>query len=596
MADCQGGTTSLSSIGKCATSSCSCHGLETPALRQAQEDLFMDNPSEGQAREWKEQYRLTTKEQPEHRRQRRNLSGIPLKPLYLPSDVRPSYDDALGFPGQYPFTRGVYPSMYRGQQWSRRMLVGHEAPETWNARMRRMFAAGQTAASMVPCNVIVRGFDVDEVDKHLVGTCGTPVCTIRDIEICYEGMPIDRLSVAFQDMAPFTAVAMYLAMAKRRGVPVSSLRGTTAQSDFISHFIACHLAFRIALEGQPRLLVDHVKYCTQHMPHWNPVSILGQNLQQAGATPLQELAFTLSVGIFYVDLLTKAGLPVDSFAPRFTFFFDVTSSLFEEVAKFRAARRIWAKVLKERFGAKDPRSLRMKFHAQTSGRELIREQAMNNVTRVSMQALGAVLGGCQSLHTDCWDEPFGAPAEEAARLALMTQNVIAEETGVADVIDPLGGSYYVEALTDEMEQRAWGYIERIDAMGGMLEATKRGFPHAEIARSSLEYQRAIDRGERVLVGLNAYQVPEDIDGRFTIERPDLALVESQIERTKAVRRERNAARAQAAIDGLHRAFDDPQTNTFEAVLNAVEADLTHGEIVRIFRERLGEGRTLTGIL
>ncbi|MBI2864920.1 MAG: methylmalonyl-CoA mutase [Chloroflexi bacterium] len=554
----------------------------------------MGAASDDRAKEWEEQYRCAM-EATDCRGERKNLSGIPLKPLYTPADVASDHDGALGFPGQYPYTRGVYPGMYRRRQWSRRMLIGVDAPETWNARQKRMIDAGQTAVAMVVCNVFLLGLDVDEVEKELVGTCGTPLSTLKDMEICYDSLPIDRLSVAMNDCAPFTAEAMYFTMTKRRGVPADCLKGTTNQADFISHYVSCHMQHRFALESYPRLFVDHTKYCIERMPHWNPLSIIGQHMQQSGATPLQELAFTLASGLYYVDLCVKAGLPVDSFAPRFTFFFDVTQSIFEEVAKFRAARRIWAKALKERFGAKDPRSWRLKFHAQTSGRELTREQAMNNVTRVAMQALAAVLGGCQSLHTDAWDELFGPPGEEAARVALMSQAVIAEETGVADVIDPLGGSYYVEALTDEMERRAWEYIDKIDRMGGMLEATKRGFPQTEILNSALSYQRAIDRGEKVVVGLNAHQIPEDLDGRYTSEPPDLALVERQIERTKAVRRERDAARARAALDGLQRALDDPKANTFEAVLGAVEADLTHGEIIRAFRERLGVGRPLIGV-
>jgi len=555
----------------------------------------MDEVSEARVREWEEQYKCATDAQPERRKDFKNSSGIPLKPVYTPADVRSGYEEGRGFPGEYPYTRGIYQTMYRGRPWSRRMLIGLEVPETWNQRQKRMFEAGQTATNIVFCNVTYRGLDVDEVEKELVGTCGTPLSSTRDVAICFDGMPLDQLSTALNDSPPFTIVAMYATVAKRQGIAIDRLRGTTNQSDFISHYISCHMHHRFPLDAYPRLLVDHVKYCIAHMPQWNPLSIIGQHMQQSGATPAQELAFTLASGLYYVDLCVKAGLPVDTFAPRFTFFFDVTLSIFEEVAKFRAARRIWAKALKERFGAQDPRSWRLKFHAQTSGRELTREQALNNVSRVTLQALAAVLGGCQSLHTDSYDELFGTPGADSARVAVMTQNIIAEESGAADVIDPLGGSYYVESLTDEMERRVGEYLEKIEAMGGMLEATRRGYPQAEIAKSSLSYQRSIDRGERVVIGLNSYQIPEDLEDMVSLPAPDIALVERQLARTEAVRRERDAARAQAAMDMLRRAIDDPRANTFEAVLSAVEAELTHGEIVRVFREQLGAGRPLIGV-
>ncbi|MFQ5828351.1 MAG: methylmalonyl-CoA mutase family protein, partial [Candidatus Methylomirabilia bacterium] len=362
----------------------------------------------------------------------KNLSGITIKCLYTPQDVQ-DLDPAghLGNPGEYPFVRGVYPTMYRGQLWSKRMLIGFESPEVWNDRQKAMFDAGQTAVNLVFCNTWMRGYDIDQVEKELVGTCGTPINVLADMGICFDGIPVENVSVALNDCGPFTSTAMFAAMAQKRGVSLDRIRGTTNQADFISHYVSLHMYYRFSLEGHERMTIDHVKYVTQHMPLWNPLSLIGQHMQQAGATPVQEMAFTIASGIYYVDQCVKKGMNVDDFAPRFSFFFDVTISIFEEAAKFRAGRRVWAKLLKERFGAKDPRSMRMKFHAQTSGRELTRQQIQNNIARVAFQALAAILGGAQSLHTDAYDEALSSPSREAARVALMTQNIIAEETGVA---------------------------------------------------------------------------------------------------------------------------------------------------------------------
>ncbi|MFQ5873267.1 MAG: methylmalonyl-CoA mutase [Dehalococcoidia bacterium] len=520
----------------------------------------------------------------------KNLSGISLKPLYTPQDVQAiDYDQHIGNPGEYPYVRGVYQSMYRGRLWSKRMLIGFESPETWNNRQKAMFRAGQTAVNLVYCNTWMRGFDVDQVEKELVGTCGTPVNALVDMEICFDGVPVDEVSVALNDCGPFTGIAMLISLAQKRGTALDCLRGTTNQSDFISHYVSQHMYHRFSLDGHERMTIDHIKYVIQNMPLWNPLSIVGQHMQQAGATPVQEMAFTIASGIYYIDQCVRAGMDVDDFAPRFTFFFDVTISIFEEAAKFRAGRRVWAKLMRERFSARDPRSMRMKFHAQTSGRELTRQQVKNNIARVALQALGAVLGGAQSLHTDAYDEALNSPTREAARVALMTQNIIAEETGVADVIDPLGGSYYLETLTDEMEERIWEYIHKIDALGGMLEAVKKGFIQSEITRSSLECQRAIDSKERILVGLNDYVIPEEEDVRPATPHPDLQAVDRHVQRIKELRANRDQARAQSAKDNLKRAGEDQNNNLFEAVIEAVKSDVTHGEIVSTLQEVYGVG-------
>jgi len=520
----------------------------------------------------------------------KNLSGITIKPLYKPQDIKSlNYEEHLGDPGEYPFVRGVYPTMYRGRLWSKRMLIGFESPETWNDRQKAMFKAGQTAVNLAHCNTWMRGFDVDMVEKELVGTCGTPINALEDMKICFDGIPVEEVSVALNDNGPFTSTAMFFAMAQEQGISPDCLRGTTNQADFISHYVSLHMYHRFSLEGHERMTIDHVKYVTENMPLWNPLSLVGQHMQQAGATPLQEMAFTIASGIYYIDKCVKRGLNVDDFAPRFSFFFDVTINIFEEVAKFRAGRRVWARLLKERFGAANPRSMRMKFHAQTSGRELTRQQVQNNIARVAFQALAAVLGGAQSLHTDAYDEALNSPSREAARVALMTQNIIAEETGMADVIDPLGGSYYMETLTDEMEEKIWEYIYKIDSLGGMLEAVKKGFVQSEIGRSSLEYQRAIDKKERVVVGLNDYIIPEEEDVRPPAPRPNQEAVERHIRRIKNIKTDRDQTKAGAAMEELKRTAEDENANLFEAVIKAVKSNITHGEVVSTLQEVYGVG-------
>ncbi|MEK7848686.1 MAG: methylmalonyl-CoA mutase family protein, partial [Chloroflexota bacterium] len=379
---------------------------------------------------WQQEYAEAVRQRPERQKEFRTRSGIPLKPIYTAADVQ-GMDEArdLGLPCDYPFTRGVYPSMYRGQLWTKRLLIGLQIPEIFNERQREMLRQGQTGINLIPCNSYFRGYDSDEVEPELVGRCGTAVDSMQDIEICFDNIPQDQVSAAFNDPGPFIMVAMYVALAQKRGIPLASLRGTSNQSDFLSHYVACTMMYRFSLAGHLRLLLDHIQFCHQHMPLWQPLSIVGQHMSQGGATPLQALAFTLSSGIFYVDQTIKWGLDVDSFAPRFSFFFDVSLDLFEEIAKFRAARRIWAKVMRERFGAKDERSWRLRFHAQTSGTDLTRQQPLNNIVRATVQTLAAVLGGAQSIHTDSYDEALWVPTEKARRIALMTSHILGEETG-----------------------------------------------------------------------------------------------------------------------------------------------------------------------
>ncbi|MEE9201594.1 MAG: methylmalonyl-CoA mutase family protein [Dehalococcoidia bacterium] len=546
--------------------------------------------------QWQQEYTDSVRQRPERKADFRTRSGIPIKPIYTSADLEGMDEDRdLGLPCDYPYTRGPYPSMYRGQLWTKRLLIGLQIPEIFNERQREMLKQGQTGINLIPCNAYFRGFDSDEVEPELVGRCGTAMDSMQDIEICFDDIPQEQVSTAFNDAGPFIMVAMYIALAQKRGVPLDQLRGTTNQSDFLSHYVACNMMYRFSLEGHLRLLLDHIQFCTQHMPRWQPLSIVGQHMQQGGATPLQSLAFTLASGIFYVEQTIKLGLDVDSFAPRFSFFFDVSLDLFEEIAKFRAARRMWARIMRERFGAKDERSWKLRFHAQTSGTDLTQQQPLNNLIRATVQTLAAVLGGAQSIHTDAYDEALWTPTEESRRLALMTSHIVGEETGVADVIDPLGGSFYVESLTNEMEKQAWDYIGQIDSLGGMMEAVKKGFIQAEITKAALDYQQEVDAGERTVVGVNRYRLPEFADLLPEQEKVPPEMVTRHVERTRRAKTERDQAQAQAAIDLLRRAAEDEGLNTFEAVIEGVKAGLTQGEIVRELRAVYGAGVPLVTV-
>jgi len=547
---------------------------------------------EHKVEEWNRCYKESIERYPERQEGFKTLSGITRKALYTSSDLK-DFDEErdLGFPGEYPYTRGVYPSSYRGRLWTKRFLVGLQSPEIFNIRQKEMLEAGQNGINFVPCNSYFRGYDSDMVEEELLGRCGTTVDSLNDMEIAFDGIPLERVSLGMNDFGPFMMVASVVAMAEKRGIPLLQIQGTTNQSDFISHYVSCNQPIRFELEGHLRMLVDHVKYCTKNIPKWHPVSVVSQHMQQAGATPVQSLAFTMSTAIFYVDTFIKSGLRVDDFAPRFSFFFDVSGDLFEEVAKFRAARRMWARIMKERFKALNPQSWLMRFHAQTSGTELTQQQPLNNVARACLHTLAAVLGGAQSIHTDAFDEPLWSPTEKSQRVAIMTQNIIAEESGVADVVDPLGGSYYLENLTNEVENMAWDYIKRIDEMGGMFQAVKEGFVQKEIAKSSFEYQKEVDNGDRVVVGLNKYDFKEKEESTEQI-KVDAELIKRQVNRTKSLKENRDKGRAKDALESIRKAALNPQENIFEMVIEAVKADVTHGEIVRELRDIYGFGRPL----
>ncbi len=526
----------------------------------------------------------------------RNRSGIEVKPLYTPRDRDGApYLETLGFPGQAPFTRGIYPTMHRGRAWTQRQLIGLGGPEDYNRRLHEILAAGGTAAQLVPCNSVFRGVDADEVDPALLGTCGVVVNTVEDMETCLAGVPLDRVSVSLNDPSPFTLLALLLAVARRRGVDWRALRGTSNQSDYISHFVANHMFFRLALPGARRILTDHVAFAARAVPGWNPVSVVGQHMQQAGATPAQTMAFTLSTAIQYAEDCIARGLAPDAFLPRFTFFFDISISFFEEVAKFRAGRRLWARIARDRLGARDPRSWRFKFHGQTSGVDLTRQQPLNNIARATVQAMAGIFGGLQSLHTDAYDEAFGTPTAEAARVAVSTQNVLREEAHLTDVIDPLGGSYYVERLTDQMEAEILRLMAQVEAAGGMYAAVESGLVQKLIGESALAFQLQVESGEQTVVGVNAYQVEEAAGPRLGQPRPSPAAMDAHLRRLRAFKAARSTAAVDGALDAVARATEDPGQNVFERVVGAAEAGATHGEIVAVLRRQVGFGQPLVAV-
>ncbi|MEM1132723.1 MAG: acyl-CoA mutase large subunit family protein [Pseudomonadota bacterium] len=522
-----------------------------------------------------------------------NRSGIEIKPIYTPEDWSDErYMADLGFPGQEPYTRGIYPTMHRGRTWTQRQLIGLGTPQDYNERVRKILDLGANAISLLPCNSGFRGVDCDEVPFPLLGTCGTVINTVDHMDAALDGVPIDRISTAMNDPTPFTLLAFVLGVAKRRNVPFDKVSGTSNQSDYISHYVANHMFYRLSQPGARRVLVDHVAYCREHLPNWNPVSVVGQHMQQAGATPAETIGFTLSTAIQYAEDCMARGMDPDDILPKFTFFFDISISFFEEVAKFRAARRIWARITKERLGAKDPRSWRFKFHGQTSGVDLTSQQPLNNIARVAVQAVAGIFSGLQSMHTDAYDEAITCPTEETARIAVATQNILREEAHLCDVIDPMGGSYYVETLTNQMEKEILEVLDKIDAAGGMYEAVGAGLVQSMIGRSALAAQQRIETGEEKVVGVNCYQSNDDGIEQPKPYRPDPETMKVHVEQFKQFKADRSQAEVDKALAALRRAANDDNDNTFAKVVEGVEVGVTHGEVVAALRDELGFGHPL----
>ncbi|MCB9786574.1 MAG: methylmalonyl-CoA mutase family protein [Deltaproteobacteria bacterium] len=508
------------------------------------------------------------------------MGGIPLEDLYGP-DAAP---EEIGLPGSYPFTRGPYPTMYRGRLWTMRMFAGFGAPEDTNERFKYLLAQGQTGLSTAFDMPTLMGYDPDHaLAQGEVGREGVSVACLDDMRRLFSGIRLDQVSTSMTINAPAIVLqALYVAVAEEQGVSPAALSGTI-QNDILKEFIA-QKEWISPPRPSMRIISDMLVYSTRHMPRWHTISISGYHIREAGATAAQELAFTLADGIGYVEAGIAAGLAVDEFAPRLSFFWDVHNDFFEEIAKFRAARRIWARTMRERFGAKDPASWRLRTHAQTAGVSLTAQQPMNNVVRVALQALAAVLGGTQSLHTNSLDETYALPTAEAAKLALRTQQVIAEETGVANVVDPLGGSWFVEELTTRMEDEAMALIAKVDAMGGIVRAVEAGFPQREIADSAFRDQQQVDAGQRRIVGVNTL-VEEQGEG-IPVLRIDPEVERSQRERIVRLKAERDAGRAQATKDAV-RAACRGTDNLMPPIIEAVKADVTLGEICDIFREEFG---------
>jgi methylmalonyl-CoA mutase N-terminal domain/subunit len=522
----------------------------------------------------------------------RTLSGIPLKSAYSPDDLAAAgwtYRDRLGDPGQYPYTRGPHETMYRGKPWTMRMFAGFGTPEDTNERFKFLLEHGQTGLSTAFDMPTLMGYDPDHARSlGEVGREGVSVASIDDMMRLFGDIPLDQVSTSMTINAPAAVLlALYVAVAERQGVPPAKLRGTL-QNDMLKEFIA-QKEWISPIRAHMRIIRDMLAWCTREMPLWNTISISGYHIREAGATAVQELAFTLADGIGYVQLGVDAGLDVDAFGPRLSFFFDVHNDFFEEVAKFRAARRMWSKIMRERFGAKNPRSWILRTHAQTAGVSLMAQQPLNNVVRTTMQALAAVLGGTQSLHTNSYDETYALPTEDAAQLALRTQQVIFEESGVAAVADPLGGSYFIETLTDQVEAAAWQYIEKIDALGGIVRAVEEGYPQREIARSAYEFQREVDSHRRAIVGVNKYVSEGEGDNIPTL-KIEAETEASQIERIRAVKSRRDEAAATAALAAVRAALRDEAQNVMPPILAAVKQDVTLGEICDLFRTELGEHR------
>jgi methylmalonyl-CoA mutase N-terminal domain/subunit len=533
--------------------------------------------------EWQKAYGLT----PERDAPFTTLSGEPIRPLYTEHDL--PGQEMIGAPGQYPFTRGVYPSMYRGRLWTMRQFAGFGTAEETNARFHYLLDHGQTGLSTAFDMPSLMGHDSDH-PRSLgeVGREGVAVDTVDDMETLFSRIPLDQVTVSMTINAPAAIMlAFYVVAAERQGIPSEKLGGTI-QTDILKEYIA-QKEWCFPVDPAMRLITDMVQWCTAHMPRWHPISISGYHIREAGSTAAQELAFTLKDGLTYVEHAVARGLDVDEFAPRLSFFFNAQIDFFEEIAKYRAARRIWARELRETFGARNPESWRMRFHTQTAGVSLTAQQPLNNIVRTAIEALAGVLGGTQSLHTNSYDEALALPTEDAVRIALRTQQIIADETGVVNTIDPLGGAYFVEALTDELEAKAYEYFRKIDELGGMVDAVKQGYPQREIADAAFELQMEIDSGRRTVVGVNRFT--EGDEQATEILRIDPALERKQIDRVQSVRAQRDEAAVTDCLTKI-KAAGAGDENLMPLFLDAGRAGLSEGEIVSALQEVWGDYREL----
>lgn len=531
---------------------------------------------------------------PERREVFETLSGIPLKRTYIPPEVDLDYAEDLGFPGQPPFTRGVYPTMYRGRFWTMRQYAGYASAEESNERYKYLLEQGQTGLSVAFDLPTQLGYDADNpLAEGEVGKVGVSISSLDDMRRLLDGIPLDQVSISMTINAPAAVLlAMVIAVAQEEGVDPRRLRGTV-QNDILKEYIArgTHI---FPPRPSMRLVTDLFRYCAANLPKWNTISISGYHIREAGSTAVQEIAFTLANAIAYVEAAVRSGLDVDSFAPRLSFFFNAHNDFLEEIAKFRAARRLWSRLMEERFGAKNPRSCMLRFHTQTAGSSLTAQQPEINVVRVTLQALAAVLGGTQSLHTNSRDEALWLPTEESVRIALRTQQIIAHESGVANTVDPLAGSYVIERLTCEIEKQARAYIEKIDALGGALAAIEQGFIQQEIADAAYAYQKKVEEAEHVVVGVNAYEIDED---RPDLERltVDPAIEKQQKARLARLRDRRDEVRASDALEQIEGAARADAASLMPLFVAAVKANCTLGEICGVLRDAWGEYRARVSI-
>ncbi|MSO22048.1 MAG: methylmalonyl-CoA mutase [Acidobacteria bacterium] len=524
--------------------------------------------------------------QPESKSEYRSGSGLPLKRVYTPEDVAETPLEDIGLPGAYPFLRGPYPTMYRGREWTMRQIAGYGTGADTNDRLRYLIAQGQTGISIDFDMPTLMGYDSDDPRSFgEVGREGVAVDTIEDMEALFEGINLEEISVSMTiNPTAWILLAMYVALAESRGNDLNRLSGTV-QADILKEYIA-QKEWIYPIRPSMRLVRDIIVYCTQNMKRYNPINISGYHISEAGANTVQELAFTIANGIAYVDEVKRAGLPVDSFAPRLAFYFVAQADFFEEIAKFRAARRIWAKIMRDRFGAQQPESLRLRFHCQTAAITLTKAQPLNNIVRTALQALSAILGGAQSLHTNGLDEAYAIPSEQAMKVALRTQQIIASETGVTSVIDPLGGSYYVEALTNQIEAAVFEVLTKVENMGGTVKAIEDGYFQLEIANSAYEFSQRKTAGERTVIGVNKF-VEKDGPTPFQVHRVDPEVERRQVARVKKLRTERDNARVAALLDRLEQEAHEPSANLMPVTIELVKARASMGEIVNRLRKVFG---------
>jgi methylmalonyl-CoA mutase N-terminal domain/subunit len=545
------------------------------------------SPEKAAVERWeKETLAPVLKKRPERKERFETVSLDEVNRLYTPADtVDIDFEQDISFPGEFPYTRGIHPTGYRGKLWTMRQFAGFGTPEETNARFKYLMGQGQTGLSVAYDLPTLMGYDSDSpLSEGEVGKCGVAVSSLADMEVLFDDIPLEEVTVSQTINAPASILlAMYLVVAEKQGADWKKISGTL-QNDILKEYIA-QKEWIYPIRPAMKLVTDTFEFCTRHVPKYNPISVSGYHIREAGATALQELAFTLRDGIEYVEWGVRAGLDVDEFVPRLSFFFNAHNDFFEEIAKYRAARRIWSRVMRERFNAQSERTLQLRFHTQTAGVSLTVQQPLNNIVRVAIQALAGVLGGTNSLHTDAYDEALALPTDRAALIALRTQQIIAEETGVANTIDPLGGSYFIEALTKKMEDGALAYFEKIDAMGGMVEAVEKGFPQREIQDSAYHYQKAVERGDQTIVGVNKYKMDGE-QSEITTLVIDEGVRDHQNERLNKTRERRDKGAVANALEKVRRAARDNE-NTMPATIEAVRAYATLGEICDALRDVYG---------